>query len=248
MRIALLALTFVGLVFISGIVYSLLTRGWWLLWQSSTGWVNTNVVALNETDRELIRTVQRLEDRIELLETGKIWWKSGSTWESYSWADISKEFLKKIEPTITLKAIPNTDIYGISSLSYIPYSTYRDTQFGIIIYALRIPYESFVRTMEAVPKDQFTTNPTNSFPFSGFYVNATKADGKVRLVTKFENQPIAIEIPKEKFPLLKALLLKTDAPAIPIKTWSVSKTGSTKQSTWSTKTGTVSKSWTTLRR
>ena len=180
--------------------------------------MNVNIPALNETDRELIRTVQKIENHIELNETRKIGRNGGLTQENYSGADISKEFLKKIEPTITLKAIPNTDIFGISSLSYIPYSTYRDTQFGIVIYALRIPYESFLRTMEAVPKDQFTTNATNAFPFSGFYVNATKADGKVRLVARFENQPIAIEIPKEKFPLLKALLLKTDAKAIPVKT------------------------------
>ncbi len=41
-----------------------------------------------------------------------------------------------------------------------------------------------------------------------FYVNPPKSDGLVRIVFESENQAIAIEIIKTKFPTLKALILK----------------------------------------
>ena len=43
-----------------------------------------------------------------------------------------------------------------------------------------------------------------------FYVNPPKEDNLVRIVFESENQAIAIEIIKTKFPVLKSLLLKEE--------------------------------------
>jgi hypothetical protein len=51
-------------------------------------------------------------------------------------------------------------------------------------------------------------NETKTFPFRSFYVNPPKADTLVRLVVEVESQCIVLEIPKTRFPVFKAMLLK----------------------------------------
>jgi len=233
MRIALLGLTFVWLVFISGIIYSLVTSQFpGLNGGSGSTAITSNVDALNETDRELIRNIQNLQDRIDLLETGKIWWvtadTTGTTTPTSTSTSLPSDFTRRIEPTITLKQIQNINIFSLSGVSYVPYTTYRDTQYGLVVYDIQISYEKFLGIMQTVPSTQYSMNEVKTFPFSAFYVNPPKADDRVRLVWKFWDHAIAMELAKDKYEILRALLVKTDAPAIPIRTGSTS-TGSSVQ-------------------
>lgn len=247
MRIALIALTFVWLVFVSGIIYTLVTKSipWFTtLEKKSSGSNVENMIALTETDRELIRTVQQLQDRLDLLETGKIGWTQDTRISSQidtpttTSTAIPEDFRKRIEPTISLKMMQNLPIFSLSWVSYVSYTTYRDDeQFKIIAYVINLPYEKFLTIMRTVPKTQYSINEVKTFPFPAFYINPPKDDSKVRLVGKFSDQTVAIEMPKDKFSVLKTLLTRPETQTLSGtvnaqlpqtasgKTWTLSKTG-----------------------
>jgi hypothetical protein len=72
---------------------------------------------------------------------------------------------------------------------------------------MNIPYDSFLKNMRALGDRSYTVNEVKTFPYRAFYVNPEKSDTIVRLVLEAENQSIALELPKVKFPMIKDLLL-----------------------------------------
>lgn len=123
---------------------------------------------------------------------------------------ISGKFLALIMPTATLTLIANTNgIFGLHIFDMnSDYSTYEDTKLAMKVTATSLTYDTLLKNMQAIGKEVYSVNETKWFPMRAFYVNPPKSDGLVRIVFESENQAIAIEIIKTKFPTLKALILK----------------------------------------
>ncbi len=232
MRIALITLAVAALAFIGSIIWSVMGKTW------ATSTVKNPIVRIDEpadltnVQIDIIKTNQKLYDKVEQLEA-KIDMLTG--WNPLSGTlvtppiptptntetgkssppiiKVSGKFLSLVMPTVDLKVEENKGIYDLLTFESIPYSTYFDTRLGLRVLVIDISYESFLKNMKATTREIYSINETKSFPFASFYVNSIKPDTLIRIVTEFENQTIALEIPKTKFPILKALLTKKEPTA-----------------------------------
>ncbi len=233
MRIALITLAVAALAFIGSIIWSVMGK-------SGVTSVKNPIVRIDEpadlsnVQIDIIKTNQKLYDKVEQLEA-KIDRLTG--WDSLSWSlanpavspptytetgkteppiiKVSGKFLSLVMPTVDFKLEANKGIYDLLTFESIPYSTYFDMRLGLKAFVIDISYDSFLKNMKATTREVYSINETKSFPFASFYVNSIKPDTVIRLVTEFENQTIALEIPKTKFPILKALLTKKETTVRP---------------------------------
>lgn len=216
MRIALITLALTALVFIGSIIYSFANKN------GTIALVPTKTTKIPETPIELetlkyqIKNEEKINTLMEKVEAlsasqGGIVRQWGTT-DTYTWAQViplSGKFLAQVMPTMEFSLVENTGIYDLLIFDKsTEYSTYLDKKQGIKALALSIKYDVFLKNMKALPKDVYEVNETKTFPFRSFYVNPPKPDTLVRLVMEVESQTIAIEIPKTRFSIFKALLLK----------------------------------------
>lgn len=251
MRIALITLAIAALAFIGSIIWTILPRATTSL--ANTSIVQKDPPWLTNVEIELIKNQQKILDKLEALEkqwivkadetlgenvvlasSGSAKTNSGSQSSSGSTeiqkiptpaVKISGKLLSLLMPTADLKLEENKWIYDLLSFDSLPYSTYLDSRIGLRVIAIDIPYDAFLKNIKISVREVYSINETKTFTFPSFYVNPVKPDTLVRLVASFENQTIAFEIPKTKFPILKALLSKKPTPIITPKT--TTKTGST---------------------
>ena len=226
MRIALIFLSLIALIFIGSISWSLINQSEWILQKKGTTSIDTPIEV--ETLKYQIKTEERLEKLNTLVEelakkNGWIshgipiewtasWNSTQSTPTETKTIKISGKFLARIMPTATLSLIENTSgIFGLHIFDLnTQYSTYEDPKMGMKIIATEMTYDTLLKNMYAVGKEVYSINETKWFPMRAFYVNPPKEDNLVRIVFESENQAIAIEIIKTKFPVLKSLLLKEE--------------------------------------
>lgn len=226
MRIALIFLSLIALIFIGSISWSLISQSEWILQKKGATSIDTPIEV--ETLKYQIKTEERLEKLNALVEelAKKNGWISQSipiewtaSWNSTQNTSseiknikISGKFLARIMPTATLSLIENTNgIFGLHIFDLnTHYSTYEDPKMGMKVIATEISYDTLLKNMHAIGKEVYSVNETKWFPWRAFYVNPPKGDNLVRIVFESENQAIAIEIIKTKFPVLKSLLLKEE--------------------------------------
>lgn len=85
------------------------------------------------------------------------------------------------------------------------------------IIATEAPYDTLLANIKALSGKPYSVNEVKKFPFRTFFVNPEIEDGQTRLVIEMENQALALEIPKEKYEILKSLLLgRTETTTIPV--------------------------------
>lgn len=216
MRIALILLSIVALLFIGSISYSLF-QSWGIV-----SIPKTRSEPIQWTDIETLRYQVKTEEKIKQLEqtVEELSKKTGLTPVNQSPLEtsggsekeiikLSGKFLAKVMPTLTLELIENNGIYGLYIFDMTTsYSTYEDPKFGIKVIASSLTYDTFLKNAKALWKEVYTVNETKTFPFRSFYLNPPKSDSTVRLVLESENQSIALEVSKSKFPTLKKLLEK----------------------------------------
>jgi hypothetical protein len=219
MRIALITLALTALVFIGSIIYSLTAKEGTLSLASKV----SNKVPETPIELETLKYQIKNEEKIkELIEKVEILTASqnvgtlpewiagtGNTATGKTALPLSGKFLAKVMPALEFSLVANTGIYELLIFDKVTeYTTYLDAKQGIKAIALSIKYDTFLKNMKALWPDSYTMNETKTFPFRSFYVNPPKADTLVRLVVEVESQCIVLEIPKTRFPVFKAMLLK----------------------------------------
>lgn len=231
MRIALILLSLIALVFIGSISWSLMSHSEWLFTKKTSPSLDTPIAI--ETLKYQIKTDEKIEKLNSLVQ--ELAKKNGvttssqnsenkndtQTWTSNSTTDntqtknvlkISGKFLAMIMPTATLSLMENTNgIFGLHIFDMnTEYSTYEDPKLAMKIIATSLTYDTLLKNMLAVGKEVYSVNETKLFPMRAFYLNPPKPDGLVRIVFESENQALAVEIIKTKFPTLKSLLIKDE--------------------------------------
>lgn len=210
MRIALITLALTALVFIGSIVYSLFGGTSSISLPARTSNKVETPIEI-ETLKYQIKNEEKINalmEKVDALSAGN---QTQSTVTS-SWSapvPLSGKFLAQVMPAMEFTLIDNAGIYDLIVFDQkIEYSTYLDAKQWIKALPLTMKYDIFLKNMQAISADLYTTNETKSFPFRSFYVNPSKADTLVRLVIEVESQTIVLEIPKTKFATFKSLLLK----------------------------------------
>lgn len=253
MRIALILLSILALVFIGSISWSLIGQGWGLNLKRNTDTMNPSGDSLAiETWKNQIKTDEKIEQLSSLVKqlaaqngvSNPIPNNTNTGWKSI---EVSGKLLALLMPTVTLTQIDNAGIFDLHIFdTNTPYSTYQDVKLGLTLIVTRLPYDTFLKNIQAVGEKVYSPNEKTWFPFRSFYLNPPKADTVVRLVIEMEWETIGIEIPKTKFSILKELLLgRNTTPAViqkipvPVKTNKPKPTGPTKTGTTITGTGKI---------
>jgi hypothetical protein len=122
---------------------------------------------------------------------------------------ISGKILSLLMPTVSPTLTENNGILGLFIFDQsIGYSTYKDEKQGLTIIPMNIPYDVFLRNIQALGGKPYSVNESKTFPgFRSFYLNPEKTDTFVRIALESETQTVLLEIPKTKFPTYKDLLL-----------------------------------------
>lgn len=215
MRIALITLALVALAFIWSIVYFVAGKEW-LIASSPSKKTSLDTPIEIENLKYQIKTEEKLEalsKQIEALSPNSVQPKivQSSSWTSRENIPlpVSGKFLARVMPTFEFVADTNNGIYELHTFDQsFWYSTYLDKKNAIKLLVIDTKYDTFLKNMRSVGDDVYTVNETKTFPFRSFYLNPPKPDTLVRLVIEIESQTIALEVPKTKFSVLKALLLK----------------------------------------
>lgn len=224
MRIALILLSILALVFIGSISWSLIGQGWGLNLKKNTDTTNPSGDSLAiETWKNQIKTDEKIEQLSSLVkqlaaQNGVNPPDTEDTNTGWSIIEVSGKLLSLLMPTVTLTQIDNAGIFDLHVFdSNTKYSTYQDVKLWLTLIVTRLPYDTFLKNIQAVGEKVYSTNEKTWFPFRSFYLNPPKADTLVRLVIEIEWETIGIEIPKTKFSILKELLLDQNQAPVTIK-------------------------------
>jgi len=109
-------------------------------------------------------------------------------------------------PAAQFFAVDDRDLFGLSLFSGLRFTAYRDRQFEARWWFFDEDYASVKRNLAAA--SAFQVKETNSFFGKSSFVNAQPADGFVRIVFDLSGKAVAAEIVKERYEVLKKLLLK----------------------------------------
>ncbi len=219
MRIALITLALVALGFIATIIYTLAWREWMLpkITPKPTIAIDNGSSIEIETLKYQIKTDQKLEELTKKIEklTGDVPEVSVANTDTSTGREslpVSGKFLAMVMPTMEFSIIPNAWIFDLHTFDLATtYSTYSDIKYWTVLIVTKLSYEKMLKNFKALSGEVYVTNETKTFPFRSFYVNPPKQDTLVRMVIEIESQAIFIQIPKTKFPTLKALLLKKES-------------------------------------
>lgn len=181
---------------------------------------------LQTVDIEIIKQLQKLEDKINQLQstmntgtpgtsTTPTRTSSGGTGSVGTGAaqqdaiiPIPGSLLGKFLPDTPFKTIKNLGLFDLDIFPW-KYTTWENEKAKIRMYTIDARYDIVLKNMKTVKSEVYTINDTSkSFAVPHFFINPAKADGIIRMVLQIENQTIGFEVPKTSYPPLKALLLK----------------------------------------
>ncbi len=181
---------------------------------------------LQAVDIEIIKSLQKLEDKINQMQTTinngtptgttqKNPQNTGSGTANGSWQAIVEtiipipgSLLGKFLPDTPFKVVKNLGLFDLDIFPW-KYTTWENDKTKIRMYTIDGRYDIVLKNMKTIKSDVYTVNDTSkNFPFPHFFINPPKWDGIVRLILQMDNQTIGFEVPKTSYPPVKALLLK----------------------------------------
>lgn len=109
-------------------------------------------------------------------------------------------------PAAQFFAVDDRDLFGLSLFSGLRFTAYRDKQFEARWFFFDEDYVSVKRNLAAA--SAFQVKETGTFFGKSSFVNAQPADGFVRVVFDLSGKAAAVEVVKERYEVLKKLLLK----------------------------------------
>ncbi|EKE26451.1 MAG: hypothetical protein ACD_4C00286G0004 [uncultured bacterium (gcode 4)] len=164
----------------------------------------TEEVRITEKNNTDIKWVEKLDEHIEKIEN-----IPENALSEEKEIDVLEKIPSSLRNILTeslkLEKAENVWFYDLRSPKNIAYSTYKDEEFGIILYVFEKWYweiEEFLKQ-----NSKYWVNETNNFFWYSFYLNPIKKDDRVRFVIQIQWKSAWFEVIKSNYEKLKTILL-----------------------------------------
>ncbi len=164
----------------------------------------TEEVRITEKNNTDIKWVEKLDEHIEKIEN-----IPENALSEEKEIDVLEKIPSSLRNILTeslkLEKAENVWFYDLRSPKNIAYSTYKDEEFGIILYVFEKWYweiEEFLKQ-----NSKYWINETNNFFWYSFYLNPIKKDDRVRFVIQIQWKSAWFEVIKSNYEKLKTILL-----------------------------------------